>query len=368
MNHKRLRTVTLLATAAVLAVAALTVVPHASEDRPMMVTAQFEDSIGLYEGNSVSVLGMPVGKVTSIIAKNTYVEVRMAIDRGVDIPADVQAVTVSTSVLTDRHVELTPAYRDGPKLRNGDVLSLARTRTPVEFDRTLAMIDKLSRALSGDGQGNGPLADLINIGAAVSARSGPDIKATLDQLSQALRLGDDNGTHTRSDIQAVVTNLAQLTQAAADNDRTIREFGSNVRQLSDILAQENLGAGSTGAKANQILAIAADLLERNRDQLRGNVADFETVATAVNDYRRELAEFFDVTPLTIDNIYNLVDTNAGSARVHGLFDKAFLDGQVAKEICNLTNTQALGCATGTLQDYGPDFGLTTMLKLMAGVQ
>jgi phospholipid/cholesterol/gamma-HCH transport system substrate-binding protein len=71
-----------------------------------------------------------------------------------------------------------------------------------------------------------------------------------------------------------------------------------------------------------------------------------------------------VGPLAIDNIYNVIDANAGSVRVHGLIDKIILDSQFGKEICNLMGLKQLGCATGTLKDYGPDFGLTQMLDLM----
>src|SRR5699024_7925744 len=53
--------------------------PHLSLHK-MTVTAQFEDAVGLYEGNGVSVLGMEVGKVTSIAPKGGYVEVKLAID------------------------------------------------------------------------------------------------------------------------------------------------------------------------------------------------------------------------------------------------------------------------------------------------
>jgi virulence factor Mce-like protein len=368
MSRKLGRTlVVLLIAVAGLAVAAFALIPR-NGDRPMMVTAQFEDSVGLYEGNAVSVLGMPVGKVTSIVPKDSYVEVTLAIDKGFDIPANVSAVTVSTSILTDRHIELTPVYRDGPKLKNGDALSLARTRTPVEFDRTLAMVDKLSRALSGDDQGHGPLANLVNIGDKVTSGNGPNIKATLDQLSQALRLSADNGAGSKKDIQAIVANLADLTQAAADNDTAIREFGSNIRQLSDILADEDLGAGSTGAKINQILAQAASLLDNNREGLKSTTTDAQVITATINDYRRELAEFFDVAPLAIDNVYNAIDANAGSLRVHALSDKILFDGQMAKEVCNLIGDKQLGCSTGTIQDYGPDFGVSGMLELMAGVQ
>jgi phospholipid/cholesterol/gamma-HCH transport system substrate-binding protein len=355
-----------IAVIAVAGVAAFVVVPRVTHG-PMTVTAQFEDAVGLYEGNAVSVLGMQVGHVAKIVPKGGYVEVTLAIDNGVDIPADVQAVTVSTSVLTDRHIELTPAYRSGPKLRSGDLLSLGRTRTPVEFDKTLAMVNKLSTALRGDGQGGGPVADLVDIGSKITTGNGRGIKATLDQLSAALRLGSDGGAHTKEQIQMIIKSLDELTQSATDNDTAIREFGANARQISDILAAENLGTGTTGTKINQILAQATSLLEKNRDGLKSTTADFQTITAAIVDYRRELSEFFDVAPLMIDNVTNAIDPNAGAVRVHGLADKLLANGQMSKEICNLMALKQLGCGTGTLRDYGPDFGVTGMLDLMAGV-
>jgi len=337
-------------------------------DPPITVTAQFEDTVGLYEGNAVSVLGMPVGTVRGIVPKGQFVEVKLEIDSDVTIPADVQAVTVSTSILTDRHVELTPPYRGGPTLKNGDVVGLGRTRTPVEFDRTLAMVDRLARALRGDNQGGGPVADLIGISDELVAGNGAELKTTLGQLSEALRLGSDNGAAAKEDLQTVVTSLDTLMGEAAENDTAIREFGSNVRQLSDILAGEALGTGSTGAKVYQILAQAETLLQNNRDGLKTTVADFEAITKSIVDYRRELSEFFDLAPLTIDNIYNAIDPNAGAIRVHALGDKLLFNSQFGKEICNLIGKKQLGCATGTPRDYGPDFGLVGMFELMAGTR
>ncbi|SKV46790.1 Putative Mce family protein [Mycobacteroides abscessus subsp. massiliense] len=78
---------------------------------------------------------MPIGKVTKITSRGTYMEVEFTVDSKVKVPADAKAVTVSTSILTDRHIELTPVYRGGPTLKNGDIIGLDRTKTPVEFDR-----------------------------------------------------------------------------------------------------------------------------------------------------------------------------------------------------------------------------------------
>ncbi|MBE5521980.1 hypothetical protein E3G65_004656 [Mycobacteroides abscessus] len=207
----------------------------------LTITAQFESVSGLYPDNKVSVLGMPIGKVTKITSRGTYMEVEFTIDSTVKVPADAKAVTVSTSILTDRHIELTPVYRGGPTLKNGDIIGLDRTKTPVEFDRVLAMIDRLSKAMKGDGKGAGPLADLINNSTNALSGNGELMTSSLDELSKALRLSADGGAMTRDQLTKIVTRLSSLFEASARNDQNIREFSSTVRQLSQVLDQEQLG-------------------------------------------------------------------------------------------------------------------------------
>lgn len=357
--------ISLTATITIITIA-VTVMITRAEAKTTTITALFEDAIGLYEGNTVAVLGMPVGHVSRIIPKSDSVEVTLVLDEGIDIPADVQAVTVSTSILTDRHVELTPPYHGGPTLRDGDIIGLGRTRTPVEFDKTLAMIDRLAVALRGDGKGAGPLSGLVSVGAQITSHNGEDLKSTLSELSSALRLGSDHGARTKESIDRIAAGLDVLTQSAAENEQTIRDFGSNIHQLSTILADERIGAGTTGAKINQILTRAASVLEANQDGLKSTATDAQTITQALVDYRRETAELFDLAPLTLDNVWNAIDMDNGAVRLHALADKIVLDSQLSKEMCNLIGLRQLGCATGTLRDYGPDFGLTGMLELMAG--
>ena len=45
---------------------------------------------------------MPVGKVTKITPRGGYVDVEFTVDKDVKIPADAHAVTINTSILTDR--------------------------------------------------------------------------------------------------------------------------------------------------------------------------------------------------------------------------------------------------------------------------
>ena len=88
----------------------------------MTVTALMADSAGLFVGNDVGVLGVPVGKVTSIKPEGTHVRVTMSIDSDQPVPADAGAVVVARSVATDRYVELTPVYHSGPRMKDGAVI------------------------------------------------------------------------------------------------------------------------------------------------------------------------------------------------------------------------------------------------------
>ncbi|MGV0836866.1 MlaD family protein [Mycolicibacterium thermoresistibile] len=331
------------------------------------VTAQFDSAAGLYVGNAVAVLGMPVGKVTSITPKGGYVEVEFTVDKDVKLPADVQAVTLSNSILTDRQIELTPPYRDGPTLQDHATIGRHRTQTPVEFARVLDMLDKLSSSLHGDGEGGGPVADVVNASAEIAAGNGEDMKAALDELSNALRLSADGGDQTREEMTTIIRNVSALFETAAVNDAKLREFGSTIRQLSQILADERLGSGTTGKKLNEVLHHLGEVLENNREHIKEIVHNGDTALITSVEHRRDLAEFLDVAPMTLDNLYNAIDQVNGAVRVRVLTDRVLFESQTIKEVCNMMGLRQLGCSTGTLQDFGPDFGLTYMLDGLAAM-
>lgn len=352
--------VTALLTAALLAVAVAGYYLNPF-GRGITVTAQFDSAAGLYADNVVAVLGMPVGRIRKITPKGEYVEAEFTVDRGVKIPADVQAVTINTSILTARQIELTPAYTGGPVLADHTTIGLNRTRTPVAFDRVLDMLDKVSKSLGGDGKGNGPVADVINAGAGIADGNGEKIKSALGELSRALQLSSERGETTGNQLTSIITNLSSLMDAAARNDAKLRQFGSTTRRLSQMLADEDLGTGSTGHKFNEIVTQATALLQANREHLRQSVRNGDRATGTLSEKQRDLVELIDLLPLTLDNVYNAIDSNNGAVRIHALVDKILIDSQGTKEICNMMHLRQLGCGTGTLADYGPDFGLTYVL-------
>lgn len=229
---------TLMISAAALAVGSCSLLPSSVNDAlgtTMRITADFENIAGIYEGNPITVLGLDVGKVDKIVAKGTLVEVHMSIDKGVKIPKDAEAAIVSPSIVTDRHIELTPVYTSGETMSDGAHLPKARTKTPVELDTMIKTIDQFAAALKPEpGQeGIGPLSGRVLY--PMLNGNGEKIRDTLNALSGALKVGVDN----KDAISSIIIKLNELTTMLAENDQSVRDFSNRVTQMSGLLAEQS---------------------------------------------------------------------------------------------------------------------------------
>jgi virulence factor Mce-like protein len=139
-----------------------------------VVTAYFDKTIGLYAGSAVRVLGVKVGSIDSVTPVGGQVKVKFTVDSGVRIPADVHAVVIAPSLVSDRYVQLTPAYDGGPELAPNATLNRDRTASPVELDQLFTSVDQLSQALGPSGANkNGALSNVIDSAAANLAGTTP---------------------------------------------------------------------------------------------------------------------------------------------------------------------------------------------------
>src|SRR5690349_13403400 len=160
----------------------------------MEITAYFEDSAGLFVGNDVGILGVPVGKITSIEPDGDQVKVTMEIDDDYDVPADAGAVVVARSVATDRYVELTPVYSKGPKMEDGSEIAVERTRTPVDFDQVLASLNEFATGIAGSKKATNAIRRFINAGTETLRGNGPLMNQTVHALQEGI-----SGIHAQRD-------------------------------------------------------------------------------------------------------------------------------------------------------------------------
>lgn len=78
------------------------------------ITARFTSVSGLKSGASVEIAGVQVGKVASINLNQEYyeAEVRMEIDRGVELQEDCIAAIRTAGIIGDRYIKITPGGSD----------------------------------------------------------------------------------------------------------------------------------------------------------------------------------------------------------------------------------------------------------------
>lgn len=123
------------------------------------VVGYFSSAAGLYPGDEVRIVGVPVGLIESISPQADAVKITMRIQHDVKLPADARAVMLAPNLVSARFIQITPAYRQGPAMTDGDTIELGRTAVPVEWDDVKTELTRLSQTLgpsAGQVQGHSP--------------------------------------------------------------------------------------------------------------------------------------------------------------------------------------------------------------------
>jgi phospholipid/cholesterol/gamma-HCH transport system substrate-binding protein len=358
-NKLRVARAMMIATTA-LALGSCSLMPSQFDDalgRSTKITADFENIAGMYEGNEIMVLGLAVGTVDKIVPKGTYVEVHMTIDAGVKIPKDAIAAIISPSIVTDRHIEVSPPFTGGEALKSGDHLPKARTRTPVELDTMIKTIDQFAAALKPEpGQeGLGPLSGRVLY--PVLNGNGQKIRETLDALSGALKVGVDN----KDAISNIIIKLNELTTMLADNDQSVRDFSDRMTAMSGLLAEQAPGLQATLDQLNQFLNNTSTTFAGHQEELAASLTGLTTVTNQLRANSGAMIEIVDVVPLLMQNIDGAINKEKGFVRLQALIGTA-LSGEIVSVFCERIQMRPDGCrTTGNVQDFGPDYGLTAAL-------
>jgi len=268
------------------------------------VTAYFRETVGVYPGSDVRVLGVQVGRVDSVTPVGAQVRVTMTIDHGITVPASADAVVVASSVVADRYIQLTPAYTGGPQLASGAVIPATRTATPVEVDQLYASLDKLATALGPSGANSrGALSAVLRTAAANLKGNGKFLRAMITQFGRAMgTLGGSAGN-----LSATVDNLQLFTTMLKANDGQVRLAEQQLAQVSGFLSadRQDLAAAlrELATALGQVQAFIAD----NRSLITANVTRLASITQLLVNERASLAEALDDAPLAVDNLLNAYD-------------------------------------------------------------
>ncbi|KAA9156528.1 MCE family protein [Amycolatopsis acidicola] len=273
------------------------------------ISALFDKAVGLYAGSTVRVLGVQVGRISSVTPQGGDVRVDMQVDAGVRIPANAGAVVVAPSLVSDRYVQLTPGYRGGPLMASGTLIPRTRTSTPMEIDDLYSNLDKLSTALGPQGaNSDGALSDLLNTAAKNLDGNGKNLNDTVTELSDLSRSLNDS----KGDLFSTVRNLQSFTTALADSDNQVDQFYRNLDDVTGFLAQDSGNLGGALSSLAGALTDVRRFVDQNKDGLTSNVSKLTSITQVLVAERSALAETIDVAPTGMTNYINSYDAASGT--------------------------------------------------------
>ncbi|MGH3738265.1 MAG: MCE family protein [Micromonosporaceae bacterium] len=273
------------------------------------VTAHFTRTVGIYPGSDVRILGVKVGTIQDVIPEGRTVKVTMEYDSSYKVPADVKAVVVPPSLVSDRYIQLAPAYTGGPTLRDGADLPKDRGVTPMELDEVYLALDDLAKALGPDGANStGALSKLLKVGRANLEGNGEQLGSTLNDLSKAL----ETVAEGRKDLFGTIDNLQKFTKVLAESDKEVRRFNTQLAGVSEQLAGEREELAAALKNLGIALGHVTKFVRDNREELVKNIDGLTDVTAALVRQKTALIEILDIAPLGLSNLALTYNAKSGT--------------------------------------------------------
>jgi phospholipid/cholesterol/gamma-HCH transport system substrate-binding protein len=283
-----------------------------------VLVGYFDNSTGLFAGDDVRILGVPVGKVDKIEPQPERVKITFWVDDEFKVPADAKAAIISPMLVTGRALQLLPAYTGGPTMKSGTELPgdchvLKRdklcTVVPVEWDEIRAQLQKLAELLQPTKPGGvSTLGEAINTAAGNLRGQGATIRDTVIKLSQALSaLGD----HSK-DLFSTFRNLSTLMSALHDSSGLLEQLNRNLASVTYLLADDPNKIGQAVSDLNSVVGDVQSFAAENREALGTTSDKLASITTAIVQSIPDLKETLHIAPNTLQNFVNIYEPANGS--------------------------------------------------------
>jgi phospholipid/cholesterol/gamma-HCH transport system substrate-binding protein len=285
------------------------------------LTAYFDNSNGIYKGDDVMILGVPVGSIDTIEPQPQRVKITFHVDDKFDVPANANAIIISPTLVTARAIQLTPAYTSGPVMDSGAVIPQERTAVPVEFDDLRKQLEKLTDTLQPTQPGGvSTLGEFVNVAADNLRGQGANIRAMIVELSQTLSaLGDHS-----NDLFGTLKNLSTLVKALRSSTNLLRQLNGNLASATGLLSNDSNEIGNAVKDLNTALNDVQGFVAENREPLGTTAEKLSSISTALVESLDDIKQTLHVAPNAFQNFANIYEP-AGAALTGALSGNNFAD-------------------------------------------
>jgi len=287
----------------------VSVVLHRDRMEKLWLTAYFDNTNGLFAGDDVRILGVPVGRVDRIEPQPAQAKVTFWVNSAYRIPATAKAVILSPQLVTGRAIQLTPAYTGGPALATGAVIPRDRTAVPAEWDDVRIQLQRLTQLLKPvEPGGVSTLGSFISTAAANLSGQGADIRTAVITLSQTISaLGDHSG-----DIFTTFKNLSTLVSALHDSADLLEELKGNMAAVTSLIADNPQKVGTAVEDLGAVIGDVKSFADDNREAVGTATDKLASISDVLVASLDDLEQTLHIAPTTVANFANIYEPANGS--------------------------------------------------------
>nr|WP_234815494.1 MCE family protein [Mycolicibacterium duvalii] len=283
------------------AVAVALLARTAGEAPRRTVVGYFANSNGIFVGDEVRILGVPVGRIDKIEPEPTRVKITFSYDGRYRVPADVNAAILSPAIVTARVIQLTPAYTGGPELADNAVIGEDRTAVPVEWDDLRVQLERLSELVAPAEPGaTSTLGSVVHTTAESLRGQGANLRSTILELSQAISLLDQH----RDDMFGSVRNLSTLVSALQHSGEVMRRLNDNLASATGLLTDDGNEVGEAVAALDAVVGDLRTFVADHREPLGAATDKLASVSTTLTANLADIKQALHVAPNALQNLMN----------------------------------------------------------------
>jgi len=280
-------------------------------DDDYLVTANFSQSGGIFEGAEVTYRGVGVGRVEDMDLSENGVDVEMQIDNDSDpIPSDVRAVVANRSAVGEQYVDLQPASAGEPFLHEGSQIPRSRTVTPLPTTTLLTNLNDLVNSVDRDN-----LRTVVEEMGKAFGGTGDDLGRIIDTSNSFIETADNHFDLTAQLIRDGRTVL----QTQIDSGSAIRTFSKNLALLSDTLVRNDENIRRVIDSGDTAAVVLRDFIRDNRAALSQMFSNFVTTGEITMVRLHGLEQVLVLYPYVVEGGYTVVAKDP----VSGLYDAHF---------------------------------------------
>ncbi|WP_037347280.1 MCE family protein [Sciscionella sediminilitoris] len=278
----------------------------------LTVRAEFTATASLFAGNKVTQLGLPIGKVESVVPHGKTATVTFTVPSSTKIPANAQAYVMNPDVISDQYLELTPTYHGGPLLRDGAHIPVERTHAPVPWDKLVDTLDTLAKAF-GPSKDNpqGLLGGGLKDTAKAFDGNGKKVNEAIKSIGSASSLVV-SGT---PDAKRMLSSLQQLVSVVDENQSSIDSLSGTVNAITGEYQSHQQIITDTIGKLTGLMRQASDLLNKYGNRIDGTVKSFADTTQTLSDLRYQIVDGIKYLPLAMQNLSRTIKDKRARLRI-----------------------------------------------------